>query len=320
MTTIDHTAYPLIVDLVLWYASPQVLLAFRLTSKAFQRRVDAPFAHVLLKPRAAPKKGSLRDTASPVTLSTASSPPRPLPWFPFAIGVLDHWTDRGLHRRRLEHAPSLHTLRRFDNAILIDTVGVEKLGLTLVDFIDVTQWEWLASINLPTPTGTTRSIMHLKYDFSMENVLFTQLQVTNSNSWAHGPEFVFVLWPTDDPVEDEPAAGRLEFLYSAILSSLAGWDGEEISITVVGMEDAHENEHREADPDALWDHIPREMAYVWEDDDGDYDGTYCMAAVSDPLLNTAARRATRFLTREEWWKELGDKREIEGVWPADACE
>ncbi|WOO81824.1 uncharacterized protein LOC62_04G005342 [Vanrija pseudolonga] len=319
MTAIDHTSYPAIIDLVLSYASPQVLLAFRSTSKALQRRVDAPFAHVVLKPQVVgPARKGVQSASIPMVLSTPSSPPLPLPWFPFAVGVLDHWGDRSLQLRRLEHTPRLHTLRRFNHAVLVDTVGAQQPGLTLVDFINVTEWEWLASIQMPRPPGTTRSVMHLKYDGSMENVLFTQIMVMDSADWEHSLEFVFVLWPTDDPNEDKPAAGRLEFLYSAILSSLAGWDGQDITITVVGMEDADEKEHRDADPDALWDHIPREMAYLWEDDDGDYDGTYSMAAVSDPLLNAAARRVTRFLTREEWWNELGDKKEIEGVWPAEA--
>ncbi|WOO81800.1 uncharacterized protein LOC62_04G005321 [Vanrija pseudolonga] len=51
MVTIDHTAYPAIMDDIIAYAPMQALFKLRLTSKAFRARVDALVGrHVLLGP------------------------------------------------------------------------------------------------------------------------------------------------------------------------------------------------------------------------------------------------------------------------------
>ncbi|KAL1412315.1 hypothetical protein Q8F55_000059 [Vanrija albida] len=314
MVTIDHTAHPHILDLVLTYAPPKALLALRATSKEFQRRVDAPFAHAVLKAERT-ATGYNEALSIRMVLTTATSPPRPLPWFPFAIQTLDQYGQRhapsgGPNRPQRDPArlTRLHTLRRFDGAFIPPEPAPVPQGTTVVDFVNVTDYARVASLSLCTPPGTARSITHLKYDQTAANVLFSPLRVHSGPQ--HPREMVFVLWPTGGPDgDDKAAAGPLGFLYQAVLWSLQHPPGANVSVTVVGMETADE-EHRDSSPEELWDHM---LEYVLPHLDED-----APLWMLDPALSEAAQQVIRFVTLEEWWYELGDRREVDGVLPPAA--
>ncbi|KAL1412314.1 hypothetical protein Q8F55_000058 [Vanrija albida] len=294
----------------------QALLAVRGTSKHFKRHVDAPFAHVVMRGRPRTHRHGhwhvhdhFATVTSYVCLTTATSPARPLPWFPFAIEVLDHIcaqgfsysspTFRGFDKARLAN---LHTVRRFDHAPFRTSLPVPS-STTVVDFLDLTLLPPVLGF-LATPQGTGRSVLHLKYDPSAYDQIDMEVRVLPPE--VEQREVVFVLWPAE-PKEDDtpPAPGPLHFLYSAIMSTLEGWCGPDISVgsvTIVGMECADEK-HRVQSPVALWDDIfdhglDKVQAY-WPRDE---------AIVAD------MSRATRFLTREEWWDEIGERKAIEGLW------
>lgn len=174
-----------------------------------------------------------------------------------------------------------------------------KPSLTVVDYIDLVPddpYDWEGAAAIIIPEGPRRAVVHFRYDASVASPSEEWVNVDNSRAVR---EVVFVLWPLS-PV-DVPVS-KMQFLFSAISQVGAGWreTRETRSITLVGMEMCGAL----MDVESFWDSV--EDCFKNPDDGEwfeDFEGEY-------------RHHSVRFVTRQQWWDEIGERKEVEGVWPA----
>lgn len=294
MVTIDHTAYPTLIDAIISQASPQALFKLRLTSRDFRTRIDTLFGtHVKL--RVVDK-----DTVAAVLPHRYRFPgPGPTSWVMFippgAIRVLDIGPD-ALALSKTDLADifakclAVKIVRRFRfNGTKYRTLGVlPKSTRTVVDFIHFSVGSPMPSIYL----CARQQIIHLRIGDE-------ETQHRHSvRAEGRVPSVVLVVWPgakiklTYYPV----TLIALEPLMQSILKLRPR------RFTIVGMEQIYPL------VEAAFSFIGSTATHDWE------------ASTQGPLRSTRDwlnKTDLRFLTVEEWWAELlpGEK-DIIGVWPS----
>ncbi|WOO81811.1 uncharacterized protein LOC62_04G005330 [Vanrija pseudolonga] len=307
--SLDHTAYPALIDTIISHAGVPALAALRATSKAFKSRIDAYLlAHAELYyfpvTRTAPE---LRHAVPGLTLPlntpipVLSELPR-LPFAPEAVTTLDVVLPLSVRRAIATAYSSLHTLRRLQCPLQEDEDDGFRPSHTLVDFVTLPVGH-LAWCQLPP--GVKRYIAHLKYDeYQGHGDYGTEI----SEQVVSVREVVFVLCPTRKV--DEPP-GPMEWLFQVLQNTVldCDMDAEVFSVTLVGAErafeppegeDASTAAHFDAIKDLLREYITRSL---------EADGPTSVEEFADDVL-----RALRLVTLDDWWAELGNRQEIEGVW------
>lgn len=204
--TIDHTAYPGIMDLIVDNVCHRTLVTLRTTCRDMDVRVRRLMADAVL---------DLPTLRGPVTLHTRRGRQRQLPFLPGLVRALESANDATVGR-----FTAMHTLRRH-----VEYRTDTRPAHTVVDFIDV-------GVHAPhaimrTSVSAHRCVMHFRYDPSSTDDLCLRVMVQHDGV----REWVFVLEPaTPAPPEWPPA-----FLFSALACALWDWDGRDgVCVTLVG--------------------------------------------------------------------------------------
>ncbi|KAL1412317.1 hypothetical protein Q8F55_000061 [Vanrija albida] len=327
MVTIDHTAYPYLIDLIIEYAPPEALKQLSSTSRAFRARLLshaaltlAPGAryctfqiksrhksHTERKGWATTETPDDRLSPYPPLVLAAPGSGGALPLVPGAVRTLDHVTPHRPRPALADAFTSVHTLRRMNGAYALIGPTIFYPTPTVVDFVRVDRAAARRAqnreIDTVVPLGASSYILHIDLrPWAAESKRRADLAVVVNNDFASAGNLVFVLWLADGAEADVPA------LYAAIGSAVRNWpaEGAGRSITVVGLE-------RAADAptlDELWDEFG---TYVARRRSNMKPARWGKGAFEEQL-----REGLRLLTVEEWWAELGDRREVEGVWPKSA--
>ncbi|WOO81801.1 uncharacterized protein LOC62_04G005322 [Vanrija pseudolonga] len=205
MPTLDHTAYPFIMEQVLMYASVQALFKLRLTSKSFRARVDNILAtHVFLD-------GGIVDNEVKTAMLLPKAYrfyPGPSTWAltaPHSSVLVVDAVRKNLGNQSLADTfntfAAVNTLRRFwpleegeYDAIDAYPKAHPSSNKTLVDFIPVTQASPHRFIALPT---APRQIIHLHVGRGAVNTSFHNIDRPALT------DIVLILW-SPAPTGEEP--------------------------------------------------------------------------------------------------------------------
>lgn len=313
--TIDHTAYPYIIDLIIEYAPLASLKRLGCTSRGFRRRLE--LHHAVLKLSPAAKRVSVvsgyaqseawGDDCSPYPPLILTTPRgAALPLIPGKVRLLNHVSPERPSPVLANAFTAIDTIRRLNRAYAIAGPTIFYPTPTVVDFVHVREqkfyrgllWSGKDKINTAVPLGATKYVVHLNFNPSVSDPAFPMLTVEIDNEYAALGHLVFVL--------SLPSHINFswEFLISAICSATRWLTGDEpsLSITVVGLERAS------APPTTirLWGEIAR---YITKGK-----GQRTPPWWDERARKDRVRHAIRLITFEEWWAELGDRKEVEGVW------
>ncbi|WOO81826.1 uncharacterized protein LOC62_04G005344 [Vanrija pseudolonga] len=312
--TIDHTAYPYIIDLIIEHAPLASIRRLGATSRAFRSRLQLHHAVLKLQPGAkrvelvhSDRWGDDGSPYPPLILTTPGG--RALPLTPGKVRVLDHVVRERPGPLLSNAFTSIDTLRRMNGAYDIAGPTIFYPTRIVVDFVHVREqspsYSGLMSngsrdkINIVVPLGATKYVVHLKLSHSVSSSATPMITVEIDNEYAALGHLVFAL-----SVPSNNDLFSWGFLHSAICSATRFWtgDGPSLSITVVGLE-------RVNDPptaDQLWAQLARYVS-VWK-------AQRAPIWWGDKTRKEEVRRAIRLVTFEEWWVELGARKEVEGVW------
>ncbi|WOO81816.1 uncharacterized protein LOC62_04G005334 [Vanrija pseudolonga] len=288
--TLNHTAYPYIIDTIVANCSFDALLALRRTSKTFLARCNAILLdHAKFNTRDGPSFPSGHDDELNMLLS-ARFPGRRVPPAPQYIRTLDlvgHgliWLTTPVGFTKLE------TLRRMQGAWRTDGFSPST---AVVDFLDFSTMPHFCR-HIHIPAGPIRSVIHFRYNLNFLRQKYVFPTVKNNGTVE---DVTIVLWPT------QASAQPKGFLVSLILSLVKGWDMTAVkgAITLVGMDREDGGGMAAAN---LWDMVEQVSSHP-----------RFSTMTGGHLVSDANRPTTRFLTREEWWTELGDRKAVEGEWP-----
>lgn len=308
--TIDHRAYPDIIDLIVQYAPPAALLALRGASKEYLHRINRLAEHAALE-----KTGSALNPdstavayGSGLAYSCLSSPGRRVPRLPGAAKVLDLVLPTEYYEHfELARFNDVHTLRRIRGAWDLDTLESFPSVRTVVDFIDFLP-DYCPPQAVRIPPGTSHYVAHVRYDQPEAGDLFAVC-----NEHVRNLDVDIVLWPRAPADGDgKPPSPPLRLINLTINRILEYWTGATtVTITVVGL-DAIAAQKRDYSPDDLFEEmleVARSRHLDWSDH-----------WLFNSQLTDIVRRSIRFKTLEEWWEGLGARKEVEGVWPSIYAE
>ncbi|WOO81815.1 uncharacterized protein LOC62_04G005333 [Vanrija pseudolonga] len=288
--TIDPTAFPTILDTIIAHSCASTLLALRATSKAFLERCNPRLVgHIILPHR---EHGAEWDGDGQCQDADVFPRPSPFPRLPMLLGYVRIMDQLSLvdHPEDLDgQLTGLETLRRMDGAWSAPQFNP---SLTVVDFVNLVPEDpvWRDEINISIPTGPRRAVLHLRYDARDASQMGRFVALFDSGNVR---DFVFVLWP----INVHPSGGgEMRFLFGTIAQVLSDWrETEARSITLVGIGMCA---GAPTDTESLWDAVEPFLTQTDRDAGGH------------------RRHAVRFVAHQEWWDELGGRREIERVGPA----
>ncbi|WOO81840.1 uncharacterized protein LOC62_04G005358 [Vanrija pseudolonga] len=333
MTTvaIDYTAHPHIIDAIIAFSSTPVLTKLRCTSRELRDRIDRKmFHHVALlewrKPNQRtseskklfqrPSIRELRVTsaglttyAGPESLSTR------YPLVPSAVEILDIVHPIRADSFDFDKLTSVHTVRRMNYAVCSVGTGSYKTPHTLVDFCYLYPHARNDMRPIPLLPRASRYVLHLKWEESDTMALWNFFNLGHMDTIT---EFVLVLHP--NPAEDGSRAvmaenyGLIDLVTQTIPVMERG--GE---VTIVGLE--------RVVPQQLRLHI----------DAGDEPGIEAYEPFRENLVDHLINQADHFIQGtdeahhrqsilqrihfvplEGWLEGLGNRKELEGVWPSCA--
>ncbi|KAL1412300.1 hypothetical protein Q8F55_000044 [Vanrija albida] len=316
--TLDHTAYPYIIDEIIAFAPLASLLQLRGTSQSFRARINALlFDHAEL--RISNRHPRVRALHVPKGRKFAGAC---IPWIPSLVHTLDvdvrTTRDRGAKNGPLPFT-ALRSIRRFG---LPKGNGTPRLTLpdmpgTVVDYIDLSEQGPYQSVRFEG--AGERQIVHLCWNELVRTS--KHYAVLPGKAWP--AELVFVLWPVARPADDVPGGSSVvpdQPLFMGIFQSVAGiffrgaWGT--VQCTVVGLEHIHPH-----NVPLLGDPAPAPPRPDLAAGVAAFRAGFTRTVGVFPGHAESAREVAadvRCVTREEWWAELGEEKELVGKWPADS--
>ncbi|WOO81803.1 uncharacterized protein LOC62_04G005324 [Vanrija pseudolonga] len=289
MTTIDHTAYPTIMDKIIAHASMQALFKLRLTSTSFRARVDAQVGtHALLstdRMLGVKNEGSDRNKLRTYLLKKHRFSPGPTSWAlntppstARVVDIHDALLDMPDPSPVLRGFPSVSTVRRLwlgdPSPQMMDLVSPHS---TVVDFITLPLSQTFEGIYLSTGN---RHIIHLRVG---DTTITSHLKVLGSTD-----SVTIVLWRHSATVGKELSMSTKLRLLDILLTILSQ---SPLHFTVAGLQHVVETD----DYGHIVDNVKR---------------IHSMNPDSDTEM--------KILTINEWWEELeAGEKEVIGMWPSE---
>ncbi|WOO81790.1 uncharacterized protein LOC62_04G005311 [Vanrija pseudolonga] len=313
--SIDHTAHPYLLDLIISYAPLASLLQLRATSRGFRERVRPRVERLLSRHLILTRTTSEDGDGDGLALYPPSKGRADPRWHigivPSTLVVLDvdvgEFVPHELATVTSTTSPALRTLRRFNwpTSSIFNPFTIPSVSLgTVVDFVDLSTHPPLGSSAPLVDSGVTRHVLHVRWDTNAyaPGSLGTLLALPSVH------EFVLALWPFSVPKAPPPST-RVYVDLCCIFNSLIR-AGERPLVTVVGLEHVDPNQITEE----------REVPFKR----GCFDAT--VAAFREELqaqvaLFRESGHAEEFafecITFEEWHERLGDDKDDIGVWPEE---
>ncbi|KAL1412278.1 hypothetical protein Q8F55_000022 [Vanrija albida] len=275
MTTIDHTAYPAIIDAILAHTDVRGLMALRTTSKAFKQRVDAQlFPRAVFHARGSSGGYVLTDPAG-----------APLPFAPSGVRVLDlpgeladgpvgYWSSFS----------SLEALRRAGGTVT-DRRSAAFAPATVVDWYDVPPGPGVRGQYIYLPPTTQRYVLHISWRGARPEAI-------PRVKGADGLREVVIVRPERAPPQ---LVAQLSHQFLPLM-----YDGGEL--TIVGQ-DVSIYELDES-PEGMREWLAAQLRTQ-----------LMRKSTAQPRKVDAAMARFRWLSLAEWLAELGDTAKMESTWP-----
>ncbi|WOO81786.1 uncharacterized protein LOC62_04G005307 [Vanrija pseudolonga] len=280
-------------------------LAFRLTSKAFSTYIDK-----LLFKRALLTLGIQEgEVQSRLSFPVFTAPPVP----PFnnaahfrAMEVVDVKlkTDCPGREYSLRRAVAVHTIRRIGWFSTRAEFYLQNGVRTVVDFVDAGQTTMGDPPRITISSRQERHIIHLCWRAAE---YFTGFPPTFSFS-LNGPsinvtETVLALWQINpnpnEPLQTDPPINVVLGIMLELQSYLRYWG----TLKIVGLETLRWETEETLDFDFM----------VAEVRAGLRENLEALAGIQEDDLEVIDRSIT-FVTFEQWWQELGPRKDVEGLW------
>lgn len=233
--TINHTAYPLVMDLIIGYAPPESLRQLSATSRSFRQRL---LHHAELKVAPGAKKVKVPDQYDPQNVTwgdneslyppfvlTAPDNGQTLPLLPAAVRTLDQVTPYRPSPALGDAFTSLATLRRMNGAFGMNGSSPFYPAPTVVDYVRIAKqeedsrvrWNGANKINAVVPPGTTRYVLHMRVDDPAKKVKYGN-DIVVVNNFVGVEDLVFVCWFPGPKTKGQRFNST--FLCSALISAL----------------------------------------------------------------------------------------------------
>ncbi|KAL1412309.1 hypothetical protein Q8F55_000053 [Vanrija albida] len=309
---IAHTAYPHVITRILEHASIETRFAFRLTSRTYHYRVNQlllehacldfiPLADLSDLPP--PPVGGYHSPPVEAILTSVSAPKRRLPFIPEWVGTLDLVASASAadHVGLFTH---VHTIRR-RNALSCWIDYYWPHPAVIVDYIDATDLTDGLSWLTPAPCETTHHVLHLKYCPALHERDLRAIATLPNFSTPH----TLVLWPDCTGTTQPQLDPKIVFAIMVTYFSLWTPSKPGPSMTIVGLEKQLAEAGTTLHPNDFWEQVAASVPASKHRQAPSFFG-------DQAPLRTALEQGTRFLTREQWWQELGGRKEVVGVWAA----
>lgn len=298
---LDYSAYPHILEDIVSYAPLSALISLRATCRSLQRLADTRlFAHVQLhRVGSGRSQSALLTLPSRTTLASTSSFPV-LPWSFSHIRTLD--VDTAV--ARAGEFPRLHTLRRVHNTDVIHMQDFEGVH-TVIDCLVVPKSHTRYDVCFTLPQTARRSILHITYPW----LLAEPPRISMAPYASLVDDFTFVFWPQEnDPPHLWTLHWQCDMIYYAVAYAgtkytltVVGWEKVSMEIIAVVEAGGDVEEALEDQRIAVRDYFQAGVA------SGRLLSAYQPAEMADIIFNNM-----RIITLEDWHRELGDRRELEG--------
>lgn len=324
---IDYSAQPGIIDTIIAFASVPALAQLRATSRDLRDRIDRRlFHHVALlewkKPDQPPsglsklfQRPSTEPRFTAAGLPTYVGPevlfPR-YPLVPSAVEILDIVHPIRVDSFDFDELTSVHTLRRMNYAV--STSGYIAPHV-LVDFCYLYPRAWNDTKPIPLFPRAERYVLHLKWEEADNLALWNYFQLGHMETMT---DFVLVLHP--NPPEDGVSAVIAESygLMDLLIATISVLDRAG-TVTIVGLElvapqqlSYHDDAPDEAGVEAYEPFRESLVEHLVYRVDHNIEGTDVALHRQDLLHHI------RFVSLQDWLEDLGDRKELEGVWPSCA--
>lgn len=313
---LDHTAFPSLIDRILYHSSPPTLAAFSATCTTYRAKLAQQLRHVSLAPDGG---GAYLYPVNPGIFT-----PRALPLVPALVhaldvpqSALDTPAIRALLDTGITDAFDLRYLRRIGAPT---SQGVNfRLSThadTLVHFLDLDDWAFplvdtgYVVSDMDLGMSRARHVIHLRWCDDAPLVpgdpRALGLVRFNIACLDEGYEYVFVFHPYSSTGKPHPHSARallLSILWEAIHDELG--PEFEASFTIVGVEATDlsalevEGSVERVDDDVPDLFRPFAATFEYYVDETDADDEESNLDIF--------RRSTRYLTMEDWRAELDDE-------------
>lgn len=294
---IDHTALPGIIEKIIDAADFKTQLALRGTSKAYSSHVSKiNFKHLRVSTGDGPG-GFLKSFRLPHLLIPVSLAGYNVPTLFNATGVVDVRVavNAAVPIKVLAHLPSAHTIRRMGlNSTASMITNAENVH-TVVDFVHTGGSATDDVARIMVSYKFKRYIVH--YRWKKDNpVPFVMVERA---ALIEPHEVIIALWPdnTDGPPPPESAWSFVGNMLSRLTPS--------VTMKVVGVEKLDSGSNIDASPQDVSDHISALQDAL----DRRFQDSGNPAQAEETTRNPVT-----FVTFEHWWKELGENKDIHGVW------
>lgn len=320
--TIDHTAFPYLIDMIVGYADMGALVALRTTSSAFRRRVDGILLkHVVITYKSPSVTVGTQPAMTPPNIAFKTPPgslltvgARHLPLAPQFVQVADiqYCPYRGeTMSPAVADFKSVHTIRRSARMVSQRGTNYFKHATTVVDFFNMSQELYYRQSKtgksiIYLPHKTKRYVLHVKWREDAQSYYFPDVDF---KSVRNIKEWVLVFHPHQS-CHVNPHAVIPFTLLATIAEITKVMVTNKAAAIIVGAESIHpvqlgKNDHdlpREASTNILRTHINIALtAHI-----------VVNGGPAPPTINI------KFLTYAEWLSSMDDAtKNIEGVWPVD---
>ncbi|WOO81825.1 uncharacterized protein LOC62_04G005343 [Vanrija pseudolonga] len=208
-------------------------------------------------------------------LTTIPAPPRRLPFVPASVRTLELLSDRAVPPDLVRQFTNLHTLRRRRSAYAFPSPPAD----TTVDFVPCYGSKERVRLNIPP---AHRAVIHLKYVHATVPTFDVRVDVSLR-------ELVVVFWPPEADRAKDPV-GAAASLAASLARAVDQWN-RRLELTIVGLEQFGQRDHRDSPSEVPFFPFFRENRGI------------------EVLF-----LGVRMVTLQEWWAEIGTRKDVEGVW------
>lgn len=307
VSSIDHTSFPEIVDLVISYSSFETQMAFRGTSRFFCNRIDRRyFKHGALTQ---PSEQHWLHITFPGITTTAPMHLYGIKIAGLSVEILD--VDKGNFPAAPRGDHSFDPLECVINLKVIRRIGWNSRSSKLlhnqpldvvIDYIDLDKCRPMVGAPVHLIPQAERHVVHIKWTWNNIPGPSIRVSMVPSAGTIRLQEIIIVLWPPSTPPPDDFNDDE-EPLFWHVVRELLPFMGAGGIVKVVGLEKVPRR-GLSLPPSFTTTHA--DNAVGW------YEGVFVYLANEQWFHGSDENLSC--LTLEAWWDQFGNDKDVQGIW------